>query len=391
MPSVEQKTVLIRPLGPGRAKVIIHGFRAATHLGDNWKHQIKLLFTRSNGEKPKNWPADAPDGFTYMAPLNPAQHSLTCEFELSQAVVNVLAYDAANDYHLHLTYADGGNHCFWTRVEGRLQANANAKITEHAQSSLHASNHGRRADTFNPAAGTNVNSMSSLQAATGIPNQAPQSAIPNTPPPAENTGKGSKLGKILLILLLLCAIGGGVAWYMGLFDKFLASDVSEQVVDEPSNKDEAVDKDEPVQADNDSADNHAADAALDVLEDIDEDQVSVQAKCSIGDGSLSDQEILNNCFSSQPSEAELNQLLKESLQGARCEIALKMLSHFGRSTGGGKYAYVFALMSDPRVRGSAQCVTKHAETASYWYDQAKKDPYFDRNKAIELANFLVSK
>lgn len=117
--------------------------------------------------------------------------------------------------------------------------------------------------------------------------------------------------------------------------------------------------------------------------------MSAAQACTLVGNTGTDQTVIARCLNAKPSAEQINNLLREALQNNRCEIALKILSSKGRSPNGGNYAYVYGLMADPGVRGGSKCIIKKSDDASYWYEQAKKDPNFDRKEAIKLANFLV--
>lgn len=182
----------------------------------------------------------------------------------------------------------------------------------------------------------------------------------------------SAMPKIIGLVAVLAILCGAAAYFMGMF----GSNESELTA---QNQNTEETESESVASNDDNASE----------EDEDQNDLYANEACRLDNSTLSDQAVISRCLGAKPKDEVINQLLKDSLRSGRCEIALKILSSKARSEGGTKYAYVYALMSDPQQSASSQCIVKKTSEADYWYGYVQRDRDFDQDEADDLVEFLL--
>ena len=106
--------------------------------------------------------------------------------------------------------------------------------------------------------------------------------------------------------------------------------------------------------------------------------------CDLGEAGRTDSEIISGCLSSKPADADLQNLLAQSIKNERCEIVLRLLRTKGRAADGGNYAYIYSVYSDPSSQYSSKCISKSDSDHKYWAERLKGDKNFNPEAAQKV-------
>lgn len=412
---VLDRVAKFQPLQPGCAKITLNRFNALQLLGPNYAQRIELLVVRKNEAPLADWHSPAPDGFISIIPKNPRQHAMDFEFEVGSEVVNPMAFDNSGDYILRIRDVNGVIMSCSVAMQGSPRAGS---VFQNG-ANLNPLNAQGKVQPPKPAAPLSSQEASNLYMAPGQaggPGATAAGAAGMAQGGSSNldaaTSGGGNAIKIIAVLVVVFVLLGGAGFFfrneiaslLGLgSDTQAEQTLAEANTEEDAAQDEAKDEasaqeaaqngalaQEQVAADaNKTADAAVSAPATATTSTTNAASLTADKACSLAGNQGDDRTVLSQCLGAKPSQDQLNNLMREAMQGNRCEIALKILSSKSRSANGGNYAYVYGLMADPNVRGGTKCIVKKTEDANYWYEQAKKDPNFDRAEAIKLANFLV--
>lgn len=423
MPAIDH-VAKFEPLQPGSAKFTLNRFNALKSLGPQFKQRIDLIVVRRNEAHLADWFSPAADGFLSIIPKNANQRAMDFEFEVGPEVVNPMAFDNSGDYILRIRDVNGIIVSFSVAMQGMPKADSmfipknsaafhataataqQAQAAQRAAAAQQAQAQAAAAEGFTaPGLNANTNPFGS-PGAVGTSGGNPFGAAGTAADAAAAGGsKSGLIGKIVAAIVVL-ALLGGIGGYFGGF--FGGEDATVAEVQEESSTSETAQDEEQSGSDSKPEQATAQNAGSQqpghqglsgiangsglgggsnsgsVAANLTADQA-----CHLAGNTGSDQAIISGCLNAKPTADQLNNLIRDAMQNNRCEIAVKILSSKGRSPNGGNYAYVYALMSDPNVRGGSSCIVKRTEDANYWYETAKKDPNFNKKEAIKMANFFV--
>lgn len=372
MPIVNQ-VARCEPLTLGAAKFTLSRFNAQKTLGPDYAKCIDLIVVRKNEARLDSWVSPNQDGFITIIPKNPRQRAQDFEFEVGPEVVNPMAFDNSGDYILRIRDKNGILLSFSLSMQGTPRADtAFVPKTPPAQEPAKGIDGGYEPPRSNAKEdamfGANGPSMPYMgaEASAGAAGAAG----------ATSSGMGSLIAKIFAGVLVLALIGAGVSYFMGMWS-LPGSNVAQEETQAPQEELTLTEEDkQSVQEDMQS-------------EPEKEPEVVASSPCSFAASTGNAQEVLRNCLQSNPDAMQLDSFLKEALKTGQCEVATKLLSSKARSTGGGKYAYLYAMLSDPNSSVNSVCVNKDAKDANYWMNHAKRDQNFTEADGQNLVKFFM--